>query len=100
MMNRNQIWAIAVLLLGACSVGGPDLTGSWKGQDVTFEVSKEGELYKVVVNNPGGMVNGTFTGKYQDGAIKVGAPMCGDITYSKEADKLYFCGAELGRVKK
>ena len=25
--------------------------------------------------------------------------MCGDITYSKEADKLYFCGEELSRLK-
>lgn len=48
----------------------------------------------MVANNPHGMINGTYTGKYEEGYIKINAPMCGDITYLEEVNKLNFCGVE------
>src|SRR5947209_451810 len=92
---------VAILAFcGGCGLGGPDLTGEWKGGNTTIEISKEGETYKMVCHNPGGLLSGTYAGRYENGAIKVNVPFCGEITYSKDADKLYMCGTELSRAQK
>ena len=48
-----------------------------------------------------GLLGGTYTGKWRDGAIKVSgplAPLCGEIRYAKETAKLEFCGEEFDRA--
>ena len=96
-MYRNLVISLVVMLFCAGFWKGIDLTGNWKGKNITFEISKEGDMYRVIAHNPSGMAGGRFIGKYQDGIIKIGSPLCGDITYSKETDKLFYCGEELGR---
>jgi len=99
--HRPLVVSVLLLLLvvGACSPSVPDLAGEWRGPNITLNISREGGLYKVVCRNPRGGMNGTYTGKFHDGAIRVGT-LCGDITYSQQADKLYFCGDELSRMRK
>ena len=100
-MNRKVVTPLVAVLLVSCSGRDPDLAGHWKTEIAELQVSKEGDLYKVISNAEGSYnwPRGTFIGKYQDEAIKIGAPRCGDIAYSRNADKLYFCGKEFARIK-
>ncbi len=99
-MRLSLLLATVALAITACSFN-PELTGEWQAPDATLIVSQQGDLYKVKVfaHNPTRMFNGTFSGRYKDGAIMVGTP-CGNIRYSDEDNHLYFCGAEFLRVVK
>ena len=79
---------MAFLFFGCAKV--PDLKGTWKSPDVTLQITKLNDQYKVKADNPRGMVNGTFIGKYKDGAIYVNA--FGKIVYDKENDQLIWVG--------
>ncbi len=77
------------------------LIGQWKSWRSDFRIAKEGELYKIVVNNPNGLLGGTYLGRLRDGALQVTGPMaprCPHITYVADTGKLEFCGEEFARV--
>lgn len=91
--------ALAVWVRGTGNA--PDLTGEWKSWRSDFRISREGETYKIVVNNPNGFLGGTYVGKLHRDVIAVTgplAPLCGQIQYSREGDKLDFCGEEFERA--
>jgi hypothetical protein len=103
-MNRTRIiFGLAIAATAAAALtrlGGyaaPDLTGTWKSWRSDFRISKQGDLYTIVVNNPGGLLGGTYSGRFRNDAIQVSgplAPLCGEISYSAETHKLEFCGEE------
>lgn len=76
---------------------GSDPIGGWIGKNFTIQVTRAGDLFKVVTQNPTGILNGTYVGKYQDGKIDLSIPACGPLTYSKDNDQIYLCGVELSR---
>lgn len=107
-MNRTRIiFALAIAAIAAAALthldritGGPDLTGEWKSWRSDFRVSRQGDQYQIVVNSPGGLLGGTYRGKFRNGAIHVSgplAPLCGEINYSEQTHKLEFCGEEFER---
>jgi hypothetical protein len=105
--RRRIIFALVAAAIAAAALtrldrhsAGPDLTGQWKSWQSDFRISRQGDLYRVVVHNPAGLLGGTYTGKFRNGAIHVTgplAPLCGEITYSAETRKLEFCGEEFER---
>ena len=107
-MNRTRIiFALAIAAIAAAALTRldrfarvPDLTGQWKSWRSDFRISRQGGVYQIVVNSPGGLLGGTYSGKFRDGAIHVTgplAPLCGEIRYSAETHKLEFCGEEFER---
>jgi hypothetical protein len=108
-MNRTRIiFALAIAAMTGAALlrfGGyaadPDLTGTWKSWRSDFRISRQGDLYRIVVNNPGGLLGGTYSGRLRNDAIRVTgplAPLCGEISYSAQTQKLEFCGEEFVRV--
>lgn len=97
--------AIAVLF-GAWFVGTgfrttPELIGQWKSWRSDLRISREGDLYKIIVDNPKGLLGGTYVGKLQGTVLHVTGPLaslCGEIDYSKDTDRLEFCGEEFTRA--
>src|SRR5438874_2302913 len=92
----------ASAVLFATSAATPDLTGRWKSWRSDFRISRERDIYTIVVNNPNGLLGGTYTGMFRHGAIHVTgplAPLCGQIKYSRDTDKLEFCGEEFMRAR-
>lgn len=78
----------------------PELAGRWKSWRSEFRISKQGDQYVIVVSNPAGLLGGTYSGRFRDGALRLTgplAPLCGEISYSRESDKLEFCGEEFER---
>ena len=98
--------AIAVIL-GAWFMGAgfrttPDLIGQWKSWRSDLRISREGDLYKIIVDNPKGLLGGTYVGKLRGTVVYVTGPLaslCGEIEYSKDTDKLEFCGEEFTRAR-
>lgn len=79
----------------------PSLTGTWESANelVIANISTDGDLFRVEVVMPKGVINGTYSGKYQDGEVKLEIPLCGNLKYSKESNKIYLCSEELTRMK-
>ena len=100
-MTRQFAGLVSVAMLAACASREPELAGHWKSQRSTFVVSRQGDVYTVVVDNPNGMLGGTYVGPYRAGAIRVKGPLspvCPDIKYSSDPDRLVFCGEEFVRI--
>ena len=83
----------------ACKDREPELSGEWKSSNRTLSVIKEGDEYFIKISNTNYLdgLDLKYSGKYQDGIIKIGQSKTGDITYSKERDLLYFNGEEYSR---
>jgi len=76
------------------------LTGQWKSWRSVLQISREGDRFRIAVENPNGLLGGTYQGEFQDGAIHVRgplAPLCGEIRYVNDTRKLEFCGEEFVR---
>ena len=108
-MNRRRIiFALTIAALAAAALTrlvayapAPDLTGTWKSWRSDFRISRQGDLYQIVVNNPRGLLGGTYRGRFRNGTLRVTgplAPLCGQISYSAETHKLEFCGEEFMRA--
>jgi hypothetical protein len=81
--------------------GLPNLAGEWKSWRSAFRISREGDGYSIVVDNPSGFLGGVYAGKVRGDVVAVTgplAPLCREIRYVKEGDKLQFCGEEFERV--
>jgi hypothetical protein len=81
-----------------------NLSGNWKDEGGHYlTIKMEGENYSIhsytYWNNQHSEDHDYF-GKYKDGKIDIGNPAFkGDITYSKESDKLYWSGRAFTRTK-
>ncbi len=103
MERKNFIQFLFVVLITtsiiSCKSSGPNLTGEWHGNrdyGNQLSIKMDGENYIINFDGTGGGPE-TFAGKYENGIIKTGNTQYGDITYSKDQDKLYFDGVEFSR---
>ena len=107
---KTNLWIAAVLALVAIVIAiawvrshssAPDLDGEWKSWRSEFRISRGDKGYTIVVNNPDGFLGGVYTGRLRRNVLKVEgplAPLCSQIVYSSEDDKLEFCGEQFERV--
>jgi len=101
-IDRRLAAVLALVLFVACGAKDPDLAGHWKSARSEFLIAKEGDGYAIVVTNPNGMLGGVYKGPYRDGAIRVSgplAPICPEIKYVRDNDRLLFCGEEFVRAR-
>jgi hypothetical protein len=80
----------------------PNLTGQWKSWRSELQISQDGDVFKVTIDNPNGLLGGTYRGEFLDSAIHVSgplAPLCGEIRYVRDTQKLEFCGEEFERPR-
>ena len=103
-MSRILISVTILLLLTACSYREPDLTGTWESQHIKLEITKNGDVYKVVTHRFDSNFPGIFTGKYLNGEIKFDESerihlLCDRIKYSQDTDTIHYCGGEFNRVR-
>jgi hypothetical protein len=108
-MNRTSwtICTLAIVVIVASLVmrwagphAAPNLTGRWKSWRSVLQISRDGDLFKIAVDNPNGLLGGTYRGKFLNDAINVTgplAPLCGEIRYLRDTQKLEFCGEEFVR---
>ena len=89
----------SVLVISGCSRSGDQYLGRWKGPNVEITITRPSSEFVLDCKNPGGMVNGTYTGKYEDGALKLSMAMFGSVTYLKDEDAILLAGEKLRRVK-
>jgi hypothetical protein len=78
----------------------PNLIGLWKSWRSELNISRDGDLFTVTIDNPNGLLGGTYRGEFRDSAIHVRgplAPLCGEIRYVTETQTLEFCGEEFER---
>jgi len=100
-LRTKVVVLIAIALSIACSAKEPQLVGHWKSSRSTFVVTRDGDVYTVVVTNHNGMLGGTYVGLYRDGVIQVKGPLsavCSEIRYARDTDHLQFCGEEFARI--
>lgn len=99
----GAVIACVALFLGACSFAAPNLAGIWKSERTTLTIVQDKSSYKIVADNPKGILGGNYTSEYHDGRLELKgplAPLCGDMKYDEKAAKLNFCGEEFVRVSK
>ena len=102
-MIRVAVTLGIALVLVACSSSAPDLAGIWKSERTTLTISQQRNAYKIVAENPKGILGGNYTSEFRDGKLGLKgpiAPLCGDMKYVVETGKLYFCGEEFTRTTK
>ena len=99
-------FAIAVILfvwvIGTESRTTLELIGQWKSWRSDLRISREGDIYKIIVDNPRGLLGGTYMAKLRGTVLYVTGPLaslCGEMDYLKDTDKLEFCGEEFTRVR-
>jgi len=99
-------FAIALILfvwvIGTESRTTLELIGQWKSWRSDLRISREGDIYKIIVDNPKGLLGGTYMAKLRGTVLYVTGPLaslCGEMDYSKDTDKLEFCGEEFTRVR-
>ena len=100
-MVRDFVIACSALVVAACSGPAPDLAGTWKSERTTLTISQEKSSYKIVAENPKGILGGNYTSEFRDGKLGLDgplAPLCGDMKYAD--GKLNFCSEEFVRVQK
>jgi hypothetical protein len=92
---------VAALALAGCSRSGSEFLGKWSARDIDVTITRSGSQYVVACKNPDGLMNGTFTGSYEKGLLKLPMDMLGDmgVSYLKGEDSIVFAGAKLKRVK-
>jgi hypothetical protein len=79
----------------------PDLSGGWKSWRSELRIARDGGTYRIAVTNPSGFLGGTYFGRPYDAVLAVSgplAPLCSEMRYVKDGDKLQFCGEEFARV--
>ena len=80
----------------------PNLIGRWKSWRSEMQISRDGDFLAITIDNPNGLLGGNYKGKFLDGAIHVSgplAPLCGEIRFSRDTQKLEFCGEEFERPR-
>ena len=90
--------AVFLSIVAACSHGGSEVVGHWKSPHATLNITKEGDQFFVKINNPSGLMDGTFAGPYKNGQIALGG-IVGNLTYLKSQDKILLAGEEFSRSK-
>src|SRR5215207_3374834 len=66
----------------------------------TVTITKEGEIYQVVLVRASGGASGTYVGRYDeaDGSLVLEPDFCGDMSLSDDGDQLYWCSEVFTRV--
>lgn len=80
----------------------PNIIGRWKSWRSEMQISRDGDYLAIAIDNPNGLLGGHYRGKFLDGAIQVSgplAPLCGEIRFYRDAQKLEFCGEEFDRPR-
>jgi hypothetical protein len=81
----------------------PNLAGHWQSWRSEMQISQNGDLFRIDISNPNGLLGGTYSGKFRDDAIHVTgplAPLCGEMVYTTDTHKLDFCGEEFARARR
>src|SRR5262245_60444937 len=90
--------------IAACSATAPDLAGTWKSVRTTLTITQDKNAYKIVADNPKGILNGNYTSEFRNGRLELKggpvAPLCGDMKFDEKTGKLYFCSEEFVRAGK
>jgi hypothetical protein len=99
---------VVVLIIAALvmrpfgSRAAPNITGRWKSWRSDMQIAQDGELFTIKIDNPKGLLGGTYRGKFLNDAIHVTgplAPLCGEVKYLPDTHKLEFCGEEFKRLR-
>jgi zinc-ribbon domain len=66
----------------------------------TVTITKEGEIYQVVLVRTSGGTSATYVGRYDeaDGSLRLEPDFCGDMSLSDDGDQLYWCREVFTRV--
>jgi hypothetical protein len=78
----------------------PNLTGRWTSWRSVLQIYQDDDRFEIIVDNPNGLLGGTYRGKFLNNAIHVTgplAPLCAEIRYLRDTRKLEFCGEEFVR---
>jgi hypothetical protein len=93
--------AVAVITVRPSDHSSPELTGEWKSWRSDFRITLDGKRYRIEVDSPNGFLGGVYLGELNRDVINVTgplSPLCGEMRYQRESDKLEFCGEEFDRV--
>jgi hypothetical protein len=94
---RRAAIACGAAVLFACSASAPNLAGVWKSERTTLTITQDGNSYRIVAENPKGILGGNHSAEFHDGRIDLKAPLgtlCGDMKYAQDTGKLTFCTEE------
>jgi hypothetical protein len=81
----------------------PDLTGQWKSWRSDFRIASRDDGLDIEIHNPDGFLGGAYAGHLKRDVVTLTgplSPLCGEMTYVRDADKLEFCGEEFQRVRR
>jgi hypothetical protein len=88
------------LMLTSCS--DPDqptdkFVGHWESHSFTMDISQNGNAYLVELDNPIGMLSGSYAGELTPNGLKITLPLAGEqfILVSIAGDQLDFLGEQL-----
>ncbi|MBL7825741.1 MAG: hypothetical protein JNJ57_03865 [Saprospiraceae bacterium] len=90
---------IAFVIFISCNES-PDLTGSWYSNNRPgwqLIISKTGDTYTILQKIEGQHLS--FSGKYINGIIEIGAPSIGNPTYSEDTKKITWMGEEWDKIQ-
>jgi major membrane immunogen (membrane-anchored lipoprotein) len=100
---------LAMLILVGCSQSGSSQSGSsqsgnefigkWHDNNVDCTITRSGNQYVLDIKNPRGMIDGTYTGTYDNGTLKVSSGLIGSVSHLQNEDVILIAGAKLQRVK-
>ena len=102
MSSLAIVGVFTAAFIGLGSRTAHEFVGQWKSWRSDLRISRDGDNYKIIVDNPTGLLGGTYVGKVRGSVIYVSgplAPLCGEVDYSEDTDKLEFCGEEFTRVR-
>jgi hypothetical protein len=88
------------LMLAGCGDDAPQLDkliGRWESHSFTIDIAKQDKTYRVDIDNPRGMLSGSYRGELGPLGLKIKLPLAGDqlILISADNDQLDFLGEQL-----
>jgi len=91
----------AITIMRPADHSRPELTGEWKSWRSDLRITLDGKRYRIEVDSPNGFLGGVYLGELNRDVIHVTgplSPLCGEMRYQTESQKLEFCGEEFDRV--
>ena len=90
-----------IVAIGFRPHAAPNFIGHWRSWRSDLEISADGDRYKIVIDNPKGLLSGLYTGTLHGAVMRVSgplSPLCGEISIARDSGQLEFCGEEFKRV--